>query len=282
MNTPDTLRPGLLVSLKTSISGNVSYAKKTIEENHIGDDGAARERWETERTVTDPADLERAQKARSRANTLIRGVCAHSAFGLLCPHDRAADLEKAVTEARAVADAFNRTSNLSRVSVYVITGKIAADDAEAVKAIKSEIRELMEDMERGVRNTNVKTIRDAADKAKQLGAMLSADGQARVEIAIEVARKAARQIAKAGETAAVEIDRLTIQKIASQRTAFLDLEEQGTIQAPAGASRALDLEPTAPVAAPVAPVAALDLEIEAVKAEDRTLAEANAFTGTVE
>lgn len=241
MTTPATLRPGLLVSLKTSIAGNVSYAKKTIEANHLDETGAAREVWETERVVIDPDDLEKAKKARNRASTLVRGVCAHSAFGLLCPFERAEELEQAIAEARKVADAFNLTSNLSRVSVYVITGKVAADDEEAVRAIKSEVRELMEDMERGIRNTNVKLIRDAADKAKQLGAMLSADGQARVEIAVEVARKAARQINKAGETAAIEIDRLTIQKIASQRTAFLDLDEQGTIQAPAAESRAIDL-----------------------------------------
>lgn len=241
MDNTATLRPGLLVSLKTSIMGNVSYAKKTLEAEHVDDTGAARERWETERTVIDPDDMERAKKARTKASTLVRGVCAASAFGLLCPHDRADDLAAAVAEAREVAEAFNRTSNLSRVSVYVITGKVAADDAEAVKAIKSEVRELMEDMERGVRTMNVKTIRDAADKAKSLGSMLSADGQARVEIAIEVARKAARKIAKAGEVGAAEIDKLTMQKIASQRTAFLDLEEAGTIQAPAAQSRALDL-----------------------------------------
>ncbi len=40
-----TLRPGLLVSFKTSIRGNVSYTKKTLESEHITDDGAQEARW---------------------------------------------------------------------------------------------------------------------------------------------------------------------------------------------------------------------------------------------
>lgn len=245
-----TLRPGLLVSLKTHLSGNVTYTKRTIEAAHVVRGGLEKARWETERTVSDPKELEAAKSARSKAAQLIRSVCAHSAFGLLCPDNAEEDLETAIAAARQVAEDFNATAKLSRVSVYVITGRIAPDDVEAVRAINSEVRDLLEDMKQGVKNIDVKAIREAANKARNLGAMLSPDAEARIKIAIEAARKAARQIAKAGETAAQEVDRFAIRKITEQRTAFLDLDDAREIATPAASSRALDFSPSRPVKSP--------------------------------
>ncbi len=239
-----TLRPGLLVSLSVRTVGNVRYITKTLEAEHLTEGGETRAAWETERIVSDAEELEKSKVARSRCATLIRRVCSLSAFGLLCPEDKAAELETAIADARKVAEDFNATATVSRIGVYIITGRIAADDVEAVKAIKSEVRDLMAEMERGMKTLNVKAIRDAADKAKQMGQMLSADASARVEIAVEVARKAARQISKAGEQAEIEVDQIALQKVASMRTAFLDLEETGAVQAPAAQSRAIDLEVT--------------------------------------
>src|SRR5262245_61966497 len=127
LNT-STLRPGLLVSLKTTITGNVRYRKETIEGEHITTEGEQKASWNTERTISDPAEHDAAVKARTVARTAITRVCSASAFGLLCPESKAADLEQAVREARAVADRFNSTATLTRLSVYVITGRVAADD----------------------------------------------------------------------------------------------------------------------------------------------------------
>lgn len=245
-----TLRPGLLVSLKTHINGNVRYEKRTIESAHIVADGAERALWETERTVSDPVELEAAKKARSKASSLIRGVCAQSAFGLLCPDTAEEDLEKAMIQARAVAEEFNATAKLSRVSIYIITGRIAPDDVEAVRAINSEVRDLLDEMATGVRLLDAKSIRDAANKARSLGNMLSPIAEARIKIAIETARKAARQIIKAGETAAEEVDRSAIRKITDLRTSFLDLDEQiQEVATPAVSGRAIDFEPPTTVEA---------------------------------
>jgi len=150
-----TLRPGLLVSLKTSIHGNVAYSKRTIEEDHVTATGAKLAVWETERKITDPQEHERAVKARSAARNIIVGVCSPTAFGLLCPSDNADKLADAIAKARVVADEFNATAGVSRLGVYVITGRVAQDDVEAVRAINSEVRELLEDMEEGVRNLDV-------------------------------------------------------------------------------------------------------------------------------
>lgn len=237
-----TLRPGLLVSLKTTISGNISYSKTMLESEHKNESGAAKAKWETERTVENPEEMEKARDIRGKASGLIRGVCAKSAFGLLCPETKAEELNAAIAEARKAAEEFNATAELTQISIFVITGRIAADDVEAVRAINSEVRDLLADMNEGLKNSDVAAIREAANKAKQLGSMLSPTAEARVRIAIDTARDSARKIVKAGETAAQEIDTSAIRKITEMRTTFLDLDDSETkTQAPVMAGRAVDL-----------------------------------------
>ena len=191
-----TLRPGLLVSLKSSVAGNVSYTRRDLE-SEISKDGKAQAKWETERTITDVEEHEKAIKARNKARMTITRICSQSAFGLLCPEPAEAELEAAIAEARQITDAFNAEAKLSRVSLYVITGRIAPDDVEAVRAINSEVRELLDDMREGLQNLDVKAVREAASKAKSIGAMLSPDAAARIQIAIEAARTSARRIVQA-------------------------------------------------------------------------------------
>jgi hypothetical protein len=237
-----TIRPGLLVSLNTTVRGNVSYSKIDIERDHTTDAGERKAKWETERTIADPAEFEQATKIRSKARSLIASICTASAFGMLCPQADADKLAALVDEARKLADDFNATASLTRVSVYVIAGKIAADDMEATKAINSEVRELLDRMERGVRNLDVDTIREAANKAKAIGNMITPDANARLQLAIETARKAARAISKAGEQAAAEVDYRAIRAITEGRTAFLDLDEAQEIAAPIQAGRSIDMD----------------------------------------
>lgn len=248
-----TLRPGLLVSVKTSISGNVSYVKRDLEAEVITD-GVLRAKWETQKTVIDAEEHEKASKVRSKSRSLIASVCANSAFGMLCPETAEADLEKAVAEARKLCEEFNSTASVTRVKFFVITGRIAPDDVEAVRAINSEVRELLATMEEGVAKLDVDSIRKAANNAKQLGTMLSPNAQARIQIAIDAARTTARKIVQAGEQAAIEIDRRTLATLNEARTAFLDLDQpEGQIAQPVAEGRALDLTPQGEIAAPVAP-----------------------------
>lgn len=257
-----TLRPGFLVSLKTSVRGNVSYQRKDIEAEHKTEDGKAMARWETERVIADATEHDAAIKARTKARVMVTSVCTASAFGLLCPESAAEELEKAIEGARQVAESFNAEAKLTRLSVYVITGRIAQDDVEAVKAINSEIRDLLSDMQEGIGNCDAKAVREAASKARSLGSMLSFDAAAKVQIAIEAARKSAREIVKAGEQAAQEVDKQTIAMLAEARTAFLDLDESGSVvAAPVMAAPAVDLAPSDVVkTSPAAVVPALEME----------------------
>jgi hypothetical protein len=238
-----TLRPGLLVSLHTAVVGNVSYVRLDIQAEHITEDGSKRAVWETSKTVDDPTEHEAALKVQGKAGSLIRGVCARSRHGLLCPDNKIAELEAAITEAERLAEAFNASAKMTRVDVSVVTGRMERDDARAMRNINAEVRLLLDAMAQGVRSLDVERIRDAATRAKQLGSMLTPEAAKSCEEAIDAVRRTAREIVKAGETAGLEVDSLALKRINEARTAFLDLDDAREMATPAAESRALDLEP---------------------------------------
>lgn len=249
-----TLRPGVLVSLKTSVTGNVAYRRRDLET------GRTRAVWETERTIDDPAEFDEATKVRSKCRTLIVAACSTSSFGLLCPDAGADELEKAMQEAQRIAAEFNERARRTRIAIYIIAGRIAADDVEAVRAINSEVRELLADMESGLKKLNVKAVREAANKAKSIGRMLSPEAAARIQTAVDIAREQARKIVKAGEAAEKEIDKAVLKKIRQQRTAFLDLDGAKDVAAPSAVGRAVDLAPEPePIAAKAPSAPAIEL-----------------------
>lgn len=261
-----TLRPGLLVGLKTSLVGNVAYSKRDVETSHVTSTGTEVTRWETLRTISDPAEYKRGSTVRLKARSLVSGLCAKTAFGLLYPEANIEELRSAVREARRLVADFNATAQYSRLTFALITGRVAPDDVEAVRAINAEVRELMDTMRRGIEDLNVSAVRDAAARAKSLGQMLTPEAQDRIKTAVESARSAARRLVKAGEQAAQEIDRDALHKITEARTAFLDLDEGTEVRAPEATARALDFEPEAPApaSAPVARrrAAARNVELE--------------------
>lgn len=245
----NTLRPGLLVAMATSLKGNVRYLTRDIEAEHYTADGKRKAVWETEKLISDPAEHEAAIKARSKARGCIIKSCFDSAFGLLCPESEAENLEKAIREARSIVSEFNRNARLSRIRLSVIVGRIAADDLEAVRAINGEVRDLLSDMESGVRNLDVKVIREAANKARSIGQMLTPEAQVRIQGAIDAARETARKIVKAGEQAGMEIDKATLVTLETARTAFLDLDsDESSIGMPEAESRPVDFMPSAMMA----------------------------------
>lgn len=239
-----TLRPGLLVSLSIRISGNVTYNTRDLERRHREGDGTERARWETERVVANPGELKRAEKVRSVARQLINRTCARSAFGLLCPNSWEKELYENITEARRLAAEFNARARHTEVGVYAIVGRVAQDDVEAVRAINSEVRDLMREMTEGLKNLDVKRVREAAGRARSVSMMLSEEASARVKVAIEAARASARNIVKAGEVVSGAIDKEAIKQINQARTTFLDLDEDKVLlERPRAAGRAIDLAP---------------------------------------
>jgi len=241
-----TIRPGVLVSVKTSHAGNRSYQKKEIERPHRTDDGVERSRWDTVRIVFDPDEAKEASQVASRARYLITRLCADTAHGPLCPMDRREELYEAIKEARELVEKFNETSVFSRVEVNVICGEIVADDVMAARALFSETEKFMTQMQEGLEQLDVKKVRAACNKLLDVGQMLSPEASTTAALAVNTARAACRKIVAAGEQAAIEIDQKAIETIGLARNSFLDfnLDDGAVAVEREHAPRGLDFEPT--------------------------------------
>lgn len=244
------IRPGILVSLKTSVRGGVSYSRNEIEKAHT-EEGTSEERakWETERVIADAEEYKKALEVRGQARNLVHGKCSATSFGLICRLDGEAQLDEGIMKARALVDAFNASSTHSHLSVFVIKGRIASTDEEAARAIGSEVAELVQSMSAAVDALDPEAIRVACNKARAVSELLSEEQQAKVGDAIKQARSAARtivsRIQKKGEDAAVvalDIQRGAIEKA---RIAFLDMDGDMVTEGaalPQAQTRALDLD----------------------------------------
>lgn len=231
-----TIRPGILVALKSTVEGGVFYERRELTPDEARD-GAAVEKWETTKIVEDPAEHEAATKARSAALSAIRKCCSATSFGLLCPTLNEGALDVAIKEARAIVEAHNATAQHTRVRVYALKGRIADSDSEAAKMIGAEVAELIAEMNTGIDRLDPKSIRKAADRAREMAAMLGDVQRGRVDDAIAQARKAARDIVrrveKEGEEAAIVLMDVQRGAIERARIAFLDLDGDDATVEPA-------------------------------------------------
>lgn len=232
-----TIRPGLLVALSSSLDGGVTYERVDLDAGQTTDGVAAVARWETTRVIADPAEHERASQARSKATAEIRKVCSSTAFGLLCPEASESELDAAVLKARAIVAEHNAGAQHTKIDVRVFKGRVAATDTEAARAIGAEVAFLIAGMNSAIDRLDPKAIREAANKAREMSAMLSPELSAKVGEAIETARKAARVIVKRvekdGEAAAVVLADIQRGGIEKARIAFLDLDgDAPTLESP--------------------------------------------------
>jgi hypothetical protein len=184
--------------------------------------------------IIKPEDVERAIKARGKASSLVRAVCVPSSFGLICPLHKGAEFDEAVKEAKQIVDEFNRTAEWTKIGIYVLKGEIASSDEEAIRAISSELVSLVEEMQTGIDKLDVKTIRDAANKARKLQAALGDEQSKILNEAVVQARTAARQILKRiekeGERIDVVMGDIKRNELDRARAAFLDYSESEEVQ----------------------------------------------------
>lgn len=289
-----TLKPGILVSLKTAKRGGIEYKRKNLDADaesaaapacgecnspvdkvtkadseieiyrctnkacateRPADAFTKVEKWETTKIVQDKKADAAATKARNRAGAAIRAVCAQSAFGLICPEHKEPKLNEAIAEARAIAAEFNDSDfgKTCQINIYVLKGRVASTDEEAVKAIRSELMELMDEMSAGIGAGNIEAARTAASKAKEMGDMLDAETSKKVAAAIAEVRETATAIVKRmskGEAAAAIVAGIKLKALEDARSRFAHLDTEAPTEVaplPVTAARVVEDEDEAPV-----------------------------------
>ena len=226
--TAMAIRPGLLVSLKTTCQGGAVYEREELGKEQL-DNGGEQVAWQTRRIIENPAEHEAAKKCRSKARGLIARVCVTTNFGLLCPTEREPELDAAMAEARRMVADHNGGSSI-KLGIFVIKGRIAGTDEEAARSILSEVSGLVEEMNSGIDRLDVEAIREAADRAKRMSAMLEVEQAVKVGEAVAQARSAARLITKrAGEDPKLVLLDIQRGSIERARIAFLDLSDDAVV-----------------------------------------------------
>jgi len=222
-----TLKPGILVALRSRVSGGVTYDRVELE-SKADEDGRAVARWETTKVTQDQEEEERARQARAKAANAIRKWCIPTSFGLICPVEREAELDAAITAARAISTEHNAGARYTHIAVFALKGHIASTDEEATRAIVDEVRGLVDSMNAGITALDVEAIRSAANKARALSEMLGDAERETLTEAVKAARTAARTIAKRvtedGEAATIVLADIKRGALEKARFAFLDLD----------------------------------------------------------
>lgn len=236
MSNTDTdtklMRPGLLVALKTHVRGGVEYRREDLE----GDDEGKFVKWETTRLMEDPAEHDAAVKAAGAASRLVSKLCVHTEFGLLCLLTKEGELDAAVAEARAKVNAFNEQAKTCKIQVHTVKARIADNDAEAIRALVDEARDLLDAMQLGIKNADVEAIRDAATalKSKRLADIMTPQSSSWVNTAMEAARETAtalvRRAGNLGNTALNSVIEVETESFTTARMEFLELSSK-TIEA---------------------------------------------------
>lgn len=223
-NDKMTIRPGLLVSLKTQVRGGVRYERLDLEK------ADSIQKWETTKVVADADELARATKARGMAQAEIVRVCSRTSFGLLCAEKYEPELDAAYRRALNIIEEFNATATHSKVHLWLLKGRVAPSDEVAARAIAEEVRELISAMGDSIERMDAAAVRDAANRARQMMAVLSEGTQESVSKAVEAARRAARDIVrrveKKGEDADVVLAEIDRSAIDAARIAFIDMAEE--------------------------------------------------------
>lgn len=218
------VRPGILVSLSTRVQGGVAYIREDLGKDRT--DSVERTEWRTERIIDDVEEFERAQKVRSKISSLVRSACAWTPFGLICPQVDVERLNEVMAEAYALMDEFNATAQHSKVRFTHIRGTIAANDAEAIAAVRSEISDLLAELHAATQTGDVGGIRDVANRVTQIDKLLEQESNASQKLAkaISAARKTAREIVKRvekeGEEIAAVLAEADLKPIATARFLF--------------------------------------------------------------
>jgi len=228
---PNTLvmKPGILVDVGTTVTGGVHYEREDIDER-VEADGSEVSEWKTKKMMEDAEEHREAGRLRSKIIRFFYSICSQTGRGaLLCPEAREDELNEAIVKAHGIADEFNSRSRYTRIEFDVFKGRISETDEENTRALANQIRRMLDDIDAGVRGLDPKLIRNARDRAKQIGQMIDAGQAKRVTDAAEAATEAANAIAKRvireGEKGEKVIADLNLKAIRKARFAFLDTSE---------------------------------------------------------
>lgn len=177
------ITPGIVVALKTRVSGGITYQRfnKQVKQNA---DGLLVEEYDTVKTTIDPDLFAEATRLRSKCIGLVRAVSCETAFGMLCPASKEGDLDKSIEEAKRIAREFNDRSSTIKITVACLKGRVVDSDQEANDMVAEEMlniigelqaklsAEHIDNLSEAERNEALNLVSEVADSISELSPML--------------------------------------------------------------------------------------------------------------
>lgn len=225
---PLKLRPGLLVCFGTRIEGGIKHERSKVQETRL-EDGALLKEWDAKTRIQDPEEFEAVTRLRLEIRNVMKAVTIRTEFALMCPAERAAELQEAIAQIEAMAAGWNAEAKVYQVKVAVVLAEVAENKADAIKAIKDEVVDLMARMEDATRRGSVKEIRAAAAEAAQRAKLLDmgvegeqdSEIQEAMDIARSIARKIVKRVEKGGENLAAVLEEQNLEPMSAARMRFI-------------------------------------------------------------
>lgn len=231
-----TIKPGYLVSVKTTLRGGVKYEREDIRNEHKKD-GSKEEEWRTVKTVTNEEEFKAAEKQRAKIAALVSSRCKLTPFGLICQEEDIEELYMAKELAELMVDEWNTSAKHTIMTLNVLPVCISTDDERVARDIAKQMRDLAKQMKDAVRAGDVEAIREAAKTAATMKEMFGEEEKARVSLAIKAARDAAKiitkQVIKNKEKIEAVLPTLKLGPISKMRFVFADIPEDGQKKASA-------------------------------------------------
>jgi len=166
------LPPCTIVVQEVSVLGDVRYETLGGESSLLdaGEGLIIREEVRTsKKTVTDPAEYQRAVELASKLRSSLRGLgkTLHSGV-LLVPKDKDAQLEEALLAVKTRASEFNQTAVHHHVRVSQLRAALTSDVEQAARDMAYTLQKTLEDMQSALAACDVKRMREVAASAKTI------------------------------------------------------------------------------------------------------------------
>lgn len=158
-----SIRPGILVAEKVTISGGIHYDKE-LEESYFEDERQIR-KWRTTAIVDDVSERQKAQMVRSQIYSLTRKVCASTPIGLICSEERSGELAEALREARRKRNEFNSEAKTCYMRTHHALFEVNPDNKQAVEAIVDHVADIANRVDEAITSSEEEVIQKAPRSA---------------------------------------------------------------------------------------------------------------------
>jgi hypothetical protein len=181
------------VTDKLNVARGVSYHRRDLDSQKHAD-GSEMTKWETERHFRDRDETKRADQTYSNARHKIRTRCLFTDIGYLCPAEHEEELRAAITEAREMCDAFNKSATYCRIEFRVLCTRVEPSNVDGIEILKEALQKHTADIRSSLVEFDYKKARNLLSSTKHAMDILGGEDRYELKRVREEAQALAAEI----------------------------------------------------------------------------------------